>query len=927
MENRPRGSFTLEREQKAFWNDKGLACMAFLIPLVILALAYGALQVFPFGKRHMLTVDLFHQYAPFLSLLRQKILSGSSLFYSGAIGLGTNFYALLSYYLASPLNLLLLIFPAAYLTEAIFSLTLIKIGLSGLAFYFYLRVSFRRRGALVLAFSSFYALSGFVLAYSWNIMWLDVLILLPVVLLALVRLIRDGKWLLYPLALTLLMVSNYYLAFFACIFIALYAPILLLRYTRDRQPVRRLLVLSKVLGLTILALALAAVVLYPTWQALSITSAAGDKFPQNLELGGRPLAYLGQLLPFLQPTVRSGLPNLYCGLPVLILLPLYFLSSRIRLRERLLNGFLLLFLFLSFDLNVLNFIWHGLHYPNQLPHRFSFVAILLLLTMAYDGLRSSREFRSTEIGLLGLCLTVLIPVVAAVEGDLKLAPWTQWAAMALMMLYALLFSSFKSRKYKRRVHVNILLALMLFEIVLSSFSGLYFMDQNEYYGNREGYSAGATVDSIRQAVDQIEKMNPQGDFYRLETRPHKTSNDPALYGYRGLSLFASTSPRAPVDFFRNLGFYNNGINSYQYRGATLFTEAFLGIKYVIAREETPALETERQIILGNDLVRVYENPYVFPLAFRVDKKTLDFQSVSGNAFKNQNQLVTAMVGGDSQLFEHLFYDQIQGDSLNKPGQGAATFNFSDLTDAQSRRFTVTWRSETSAPHYLYLDMRGHDLDSLTLTADGQDIPVDGKRKGIVELGLIPQGGILSLSVDLAEGAPASGSFEARVASMDMDLLAALSAQAQAASLTDLVYQDGLVTGRLEADKEGYLLISMPFDPGWKAYINGQEVEIRSLDQALMAIPVKEGHQELFLTFLPQGFNEGLLVSSAALGLLILILLGRAVFILFQRKKAGQPLSFALAFQSIKQRTFLSKRKTKRGDMDLIEGDEEGKDPL
>ncbi|NLA81728.1 MAG: YfhO family protein, partial [Clostridiaceae bacterium] len=143
----------------------------------------------------------------------------------------------------------------------------------------------------------------------------------------------------------------------------------------------------------------------------------------------------------------------------------------------------------------------------------------------------------------------------------------------------------------------------------------------------------------------------------------------------------------------------------------------------------------------------------------------------------------------------------------------------------------------------------------------------------------------------------------------------------------LVYQDGLVTGRLEADKEGYLLISMPFDPGWKAYINGQEVEIRSLDQALMAIPVKEGHQELFLTFLPQGFNEGLLVSSAALGLLILILLGRAVFILFQRKKAGQPLSFALAFQSIKQRTFLSKRKTKRGDMDLIEGDEEGKDPL
>ncbi|HZK42328.1 MAG TPA: YfhO family protein, partial [Clostridia bacterium] len=270
---------------------------------------------------------------------------------------------------------------------------------------------------------------------------------------------------------------------------------------------------------------------------------------------------------------------------------------------------------------------------------------------------------------------------------------------------------------------------------------------------------------------------------------------------------------------------------------------------------------------------------------------------------------------------------IQGDSLNKPGKGAATFNFSGLTDAQSRRFTVIWRAETSAPHYLYLDMKGHDLDSLTLTADGHDIPVDGKRKGILELGQIPEGGTLSLSVVLAEGAPASGSFEARLASMDKDLLAALSAQAQAATLTDLVYQDGLLTGSLEADKAGYLLISMPFDPGWKAYIDGQEVTIKTLDQALMAIPVKEGHQAVFLTFLPQGFNEGLLVSSAALGLLILILLGRGLFILYQKKKAGEDLSFALAFQSIKQKTFFGKRKVKNGDMDLIEGDEEGKGPL
>lgn len=866
--------------------------MAFLIPLVVLALAYGALQVFPFGKRHILTVDLFHQYAPFLALLRNKILAGSSLFYTGAVGLGTNFYALLAYYLASPLNLILLLFPAAYLTEAIFTISLIKVGLMGLAFYLYLRVSFRRRGALALAFSSFYALSGFVLAYSWNIMWLDTLILLPLVLLALIRLIRDGKWLLYPLFLFLLLASNYYTAFFAVIFIALYSPILLLRYSRDGQIGRRLWILAKAVGLSLLALGLSAVILYPTWKSLALTSASGDKLPAALDLAGRPLAYLGQLFPFLQPTVRSGSPNLYCGLPVLLLTPVFFLSSRIRIREKILNGLLLLFLFLSFDINVLNFLWHGMHYPNQLPHRFSFVAIFLLLTIAYDGLRSTRNFRPTEIGLMALSLALLVPLVAAVEPDIKLAPWTQWGAIILLVLYAILFSSFKSRKYKRRIHVNILLALMIFELVLSTFSGLYYMDRNEYYGNREGYSAGPAIDSMREAVSQLEKMNPPASFYRVESRPHKTSNDPALYGYRGLSLFASTSPEAPVSFFRNLGFYNNGINSYQYRGATLFTEALFGIKYVIAREKPAFLESERRIVLGNDLITVYENPYVFPLAFMVDPKASDYRSSQGDPFKNQNLLARALSGGEIDLYEGLDYDHLEGMSLTGPGRGAAFFHF---TEGQGDReeYAISWLAELSAPHYLNLDMRGHEVEKMTLEVNGQELAVDSGKRSVIELGLVSQGQEITLNIRLADTAALTGSFEARMASLKVENLDWLSRSAKEGAIENLRMEEDWLSGDIKARGEGLLLLTIPYDPGWKVYLDGEEVSVQTLDEALIAIPVKEGRHSFFMAYRPVGFHEGLLVSLFSLGLLLLILSGRGLFILINKIKAGQPPSWPL----------------------------------
>lgn len=885
MKELPRGTFALRREQTLFWSDRWLPWMAFIVPFVILAIGYAALLVFPFGNRHMLTVDLFHQYAPFFSLFREKLLTGGSLFYAPTIGLGTNFYALFAYYLASPLNFLLLLFPAHCLTEAIFLITLIKIGLSGLTFFLYLRTSFRRRGALAVAFSSFYALSGFVIAYSWNIMWLDALILLPVVLLAIIRHLRDGKWLLYPIALALLLVTNYYVAFFASIFILLYYPILLLRYTGDRQHKKRLLKCAETLGLSLVGLALSAVVLYPAFRSLQITSAAGDAFPKTVELAGRPLAYLGQLFPFLQPTVRSGSPNLYAGLFILILIPIYFLSKRIRLRDKLLNGLLLLFLFLSFDTNVLNFLWHGMHYPNQLPFRYSFVVILLLLTIAYDGLRSTREFRPTEIGLLGICLAILIPVVMTLEPDIKLSSWSQWGAIIFMLLYAILFSSFKSSRYRRRFHVNMLLAVMLVEVTLSTFSGLYHMDHNEYYGNRDGYAAGITVQSIREAVRQVDKLDAQTVDHRVEMRPHKTSNDPALYGYKGLSIFSSTSPKAPVAFFSNLGFVNNGINSYQYRGATLFTEALFDIRYVIAREKPAFVEKERAIVLGNEAVSVYENPYVFPQSFLTQPSILSLKTTKGNPFRSQNDVAKALSPGAPTLFHELSYDELEGPSFTGPGKGNASFSFSDAEGQNLRECTVTWVADRTEPHYLNLDWRGLEIEKAEIRIASNSIDVKSNKRGIVELGTVQEGEAFSLTVTLSQHAPASGNFEARVASMDAVVLEAIAADAREHAMDVLTMRDDWFEGTVYADKECVLLVTMPYDPGWTAYLDGELVAIEQVDDALMALRIPVGAHRIFFGFLPTGFNEGLIISVGALVLLLLALLIRFGLRVYQRRKA------------------------------------------
>ena len=65
-------------------------------------------------------------------------------------------------------------------------------------------------------------------AYNWNVMWLDVIVLAPLVILGIERLVKEGKCYLYCIALSLSILSNYYLSIMLCIFLVLYFGVLLI---------------------------------------------------------------------------------------------------------------------------------------------------------------------------------------------------------------------------------------------------------------------------------------------------------------------------------------------------------------------------------------------------------------------------------------------------------------------------------------------------------------------------------------------------------------------------------------------------------------------------------------------------------------------------------------------------------------------------
>ena len=122
-----------------------------LLAFWCMSMAYTYLGVWPLGDRSVMTVDMHHQYAPMLDKLREMLLQGGSPFYSFEIGAGTSFLPLFAYYLASPFNLLLILFPEHLLTEGILVITLLKNALCAAFFAACLQYVYRRRGPAIPA--------------------------------------------------------------------------------------------------------------------------------------------------------------------------------------------------------------------------------------------------------------------------------------------------------------------------------------------------------------------------------------------------------------------------------------------------------------------------------------------------------------------------------------------------------------------------------------------------------------------------------------------------------------------------------------------------------------------------------------------------------------------------------------------------------
>ena len=395
------------------WNYNVLA---FAFPFVGMLFVMLIGQYSPFGSYSMLYSDMYHQYFPFFKAFRSALLSGDSLLYNWNVGLGLDYLGLYSYYLASPLNLLSVLVPEAWVLGYFSLLMPIKLGLASMFFGIFQKKISGKQDLSTVLFGSFYGLCAWALGYQWNIMWLDTFALLPLVMTGMVSLLKEKKFILYTLTLFLSIFTNYYIGLFTCIFVLLtFICYEICRWKGFSSFFRDL---SRIAVFSALAIGMTAILSLPTLAALQTTQSSVNKFPEGFQLNiTNEDNWLGLLKAMVKvagntnggitPSFKEGLPNLYCGVITTILSVLYLFCKDVRLRDKFCAVFLLLFFNVSFIVRQLDYIWHGFHFTNMIPYRFSFLFSFVLLIMAYRAFLLWEHFKPSQIitaAILSICI-------------------------------------------------------------------------------------------------------------------------------------------------------------------------------------------------------------------------------------------------------------------------------------------------------------------------------------------------------------------------------------------------------------------------------------------------------------------------------------------------------------------------------------------
>lgn len=843
--------------RKIFTKKSTYYLLSFLIPLGIISLVLAFQGIWWGSDTTILASDGFHQYVIFNQTLRNTLHGDGSLFYTFTSGLGLNFYALSSYYLGSFLSPIVFFFDLQSMPDALYLVTVVKFGLIGLSTYFSLKgIHKKLEPSWALLLSTSYSLMSFSTSQLEINSWLDVFILIPIILLGLQRLVEGKNQVIYYIALTCLFVQNYYFGYMAAIFLALWALVQLSWLEKNR-----IKIFINFTVVSILSALTSMFMLLPTYLDLKTH---GETFTKIVNLKTEDSWYFDffakNLVGSFDTTKFGSIPMIYVGLLPLVLTILFFTLKDIRWQIKLSYGLLLITILASFYLQPLNLFWQGMHAPNMFLYRYAWVLSTILIYLAAETIIRLKQvsmkslYGSISVILLGFLLTYLFKQNYEFLQDVNFL-----LTVEFLILYIVLFWLLLHRKLSAKWIATIFLFFGLFEIGIHTHYQVQGLSEEWHFPSRSNYEEKLTD------IDKLVKLAKSDNtaFYRTERLLPQTGNDSMKYNYNGISQFSSIRNRASSSVLDKLGFRSDGTNlNLRYQNNTIIADSLFGIKYNLATLDPNKFGFS--LYQSSDKMNLYENSFNQGLAILTNQvyKDVKFTNLT---LDNQTNFLNQLSG-----VNHKYYYSIPITSSQYATELGNRITVNKANEETSAKVSYTLTVPANSQVYLNLPKitfsnENHKKVVISVNNQSTEFTLDNAFS-FFNVGDFPEEQVVNVDIHFPENNQVS--FD-KPQFYRIDLIAFQNAVSILKEKNSVTKTEGnTVTIDFETENEASLLLTLPYDKGWSATIDGEPVSIQKAQSGFMKVDVKTGQSQVILTFTPQGFYLGLIISFSALALFI-----------------------------------------------------------
>lgn len=593
--------------------------------IVVICMIYYLNSTSPFGKFSLLTIDFFHQYGPMMGEFWNRIMHGKSLLYSFTMGLGLPFFRNFLNYLSSPFNIILFAFQKKDLLMSYSIIIGLKAVFSSTFMYIFLNKKFTKN-YLHIPLSLLYGFSSYFCAYYFNLMWLDGMVMLPLIILGVEKLIDDNKTLLYILSLAIMLFANYFIGYMLCIFSVIYFIFYLIIKT-NKFELKSIIKKCFLFGsASLLAGGLVAIFLFPLFDALKTTSATGSVFPIVNKYAFTLKELLFNHLSGVGSTIlKSGItnaPNISVGIIPFMLTFVFVINPKIKLKIKICYLCMLVLLIISFILPSLDYIWHAFHVPNDLPYRYSFLYSFILIIIsgyAIDKIKDVKKIYIIILFVFALAFVTLAKVLdfKNINDDMLFMNY----AIVVLIFLCYLLSIFKKI---RPILLGLITIITMAEIIISTNNNWYISHNLKNF-----YTEYEEIEMINNKISNIDD-----NIYRIEKDSTLTLNDSTWYDYKGINAFSSMEYESLAKLLYSLGLPSNNTNSFYFKYNTPIINTILDLNYILGHNE---LDDYNKIYSG-DYYSVYKNKYEGHLMYGATIKTNKLE-LEENPFSNQNKLI------------------------------------------------------------------------------------------------------------------------------------------------------------------------------------------------------------------------------------------------------------------------------------------------